>query len=185
MEKISFDYLIKTLRPRLRFLDGVSLSGGEPLLHSNLVDFLKELKFFGSLVRLKTNASRPKAIQLLIDRHLVDFYSIFIPGPFSIYKDIVNYHVNLNDVSLSIQMIRKSGIDHEFRVKAVPGLVEKPELIEIANYLVGAPRFVIERFEPEKSMDESFRELNPFPYKELVEMRDAVAHYFNETILEI
>ena len=184
MEKTSLDELVKTLRPRLGFLDGVSISGGEPLLHRDLVDFLKELRYQGSLISLKTNASRPKAIQILIDKHLVDFFSVFIPAPLSKYKEVVYYNIDIEEISKAIHIIRKSGIKHEFRVKPVPGIIGKPELMEIANMLIGAPRFVIERFEPEKSMDESLREVAPFSDEELYELRDSVAPYFNEVLVE-
>ena len=184
MEKTSLEELVKILRPRLGFLDGVSLSGGEPLLHRPLLDFLKELKFQGSLIRIKTNASRPKAIQILIDKHMVDFFSVFIPAPLSKYKKVVNYNIDVDEIASAIQIIRKSGINHEFRVKPVPGLIGKPELMEIANYLVGAPRFVIERFEPLKSMDVNYRDVKAFSDEALFEMRDSVAPYFNEAIVE-
>ena len=184
MPKTGLEEIVKTLKPRLGFLDGVSISGGEPLLHRDLLDMLKELKYQGSLVKINTNASRPKALQILIDKHLVDFFSVFIPAPLSRYKEVVNYNIDPEEVDSAIHMIRKSGLDHEFRVKPVPGLIETPELMEIANYLVGAPRFVIERFEPSRSMDEAYRGVEPFSDSELEEMRDAVAPYFNEAVVE-
>lgn len=184
MEKINQEELVKILRPRLGFLDGVSLSGGEPTLHRNLVDLLKELRFHGSQIRIKTNASRPKLIRILLDKKLVDYFSVFIPAPISKYKETVNYNIDLDEVEKAIHMIRKSGLDHEFRVKPVPGLIELPEVTEIANYLIGAPRFVLERFEPEKSMDEGYRGLSAFSVAELEEIRRSVAHYFNETLIQ-
>lgn len=184
MEKTGTDELLKILRPRLGFLDGVSFSGGEPLLHRGLVDLLKELKFNGSSVRLKTNASKPKTIEILLDKGLVDFFSIFMPAPLSKYKEVVNQGINLDEVVSSIHMIRKSGVNHEFRVKPVPGLIEKTEVVEIANYLVGAPRFVLERFEPENSMDEAYRDIKSFTEAELMEMKKTVAPYFNETEIQ-
>ncbi len=184
MEKTSMDELMRILHPRLGFLDGVSISGGEPLLHRGLIDLLKELKFNGSRVRLKTNASKLSVIRVLLDKHLVDFFSVFIPAPLSKYKATVNYSVDLDDVVSSIHMIRKSGLDHEFRVKPVPGLIGRDEVLEIANYLVGAPRFVIERFEPEKSMDTEYRKIKAFTEAELSEMREAVAPFFNETVIQ-
>jgi pyruvate formate lyase activating enzyme len=184
MEKISQEELVKILRPRLGFLDGVSLSGGEPTLHRNLVDLLKELKFHDSQIKIKTNASRPKLIRILLDKRLVDYFSVFIPAPLSKYKETVKYNVNTDEVEEAIQMIRKSGLGHEFRVKPVPGLIEKPEVQEIASYLIGAPRFVLERFDPVKSMDEEYRGLKSFSDTELEEMRLSIAHYFNETLIQ-
>lgn len=184
MPKTSQEDLVKTLRPRLGFLDGVSLSGGEPLLHRDLVAFLKEMRFQGAKIRIKTNASRPKLIQQLLDKHLVDYFSVFIPAPLSKYKEIANYNIELEEITQAIQLIRKSGLDHEFRVKPIPGVIDLPEVQELANYLIGAPRFVLERFEPEKSMDEAYRQLKPFSGDELEKMRQVIAPYFNETYIQ-
>jgi pyruvate formate lyase activating enzyme len=184
MEKTDPDEFVKMIRPRLGFLDGVSISGGEPLLHRELLDFLKDLKFNGSLVKINTNASKPKMIELLLEKDLVDYFSVFVPGPIGKYKKIVNYNIDVEDVENSIQMIRKSGLDHEFRVKPVPGIVDEPELLEIANYLVGAPRFIIEYFEPKKSMDSACRHLTPYTEEQLREMKRKIAPFFNETLIK-
>lgn len=185
MEKTSLEDLVQVLRPRLGFLDGVSIDGGEPLLHRGLVDFLKELKFQGSLVKLKTNASRPSLIQHLIDKHLVDYFSIFLPAPLNKYKEVVNYRIDTDDIVSAIQIIRKSGLSHEFRVKPVPGLMGEEELLEIANYLAGAPRFVIERFDPSKAMDEDYRGVKPYSESALSAFKALVSPYFNETVVQL
>jgi pyruvate formate lyase activating enzyme len=184
MKKTIPDELVDMLRPRLGFLDGVSVSGGEPLLHRGLIDLLKELKFNDSKVRIKTNASKPSVIHVLLDKHLVDFFSVFIPAPLDIYKETVNYDIDIDDVISSIHMIRKSGLDHEFKVKPVPGLIGRDEVMEIANFLVGAPRFVIERFAPEKAMDPKYRKTPAFTDSELQELRNSVAPFFNETVIQ-
>jgi pyruvate formate lyase activating enzyme len=184
MEKTTQEEIVKILRPRLGFLDGVSLSGGEPTLHRDLVDFLRELKFHGSEIKIKTNVSRPKVIQILLDKNLVDFFSVFMPAPISKYKETIRYNIDLEEVENAIQMIRRSGVDHEFRVKPVPGYIELPELMEIANYLVGAPRFVLERFDPASSMDDAYRGISAFSDNELEEMRQAISPYFNETAVQ-
>jgi pyruvate formate lyase activating enzyme len=184
MEKISLDEIIKALKPRLGFLDGVSITGGEPLLHRNIIDFLRELKSHGSLIKLKTNASRPNRIKILIDKNLVDFFSVFIPAPLSKYNDVVKYKIDKEKITSSIQMIRRSGISHEFRIKPVPSLIGMAEVKEIANYLVGAPRFVIERFNPEKSMEEDYRLFTNFSEKELNKIKNVVSPFFNEVIIE-
>jgi pyruvate formate lyase activating enzyme len=183
MEKFSLSEIIKTLRPRLGFLDGVALEGGEPLLHRGLIDLLQEFRFHGSMVKIKTNASKPKLVKILNDKNLVDYYSVFIPAPLSKYKDVVRYRIDTDDVISAIQMIRKSGINHEFRVKPVPGLIGKDELLEIANFLAGAPRFVIERFEPEMSMDPELRNFPIFSDHELKHLCNIVSPYFNEIVL--
>jgi len=184
MEKHGLEEIVKILRPRLGFLDGISISGGEPLLHRELIDFLKEIKYIGAKVQLKTNASRSKLVRVLIDKKLVDYFSVFIPAPFSAYKDVVNYDVDLDELFSSIRMIRRSNIDHEFRVKPVPGIIGRSELLEIAHYLVGSPRFVIEKFDPGKAMNPLYRSVKPYSSRELDDLRALVSPFFNEVLIQ-
>ena len=152
MPKVESDELTKVLRSRLRFLDGVALNGGEALLHRELGAFLREMRYQGAKVNLKTNASRPRAIKYVIDEKLVDYISVFVPAPFSKYLDVINYKQSLDEVKQAIQIIRKSSVPHEFTVKPVPGLIELDDVMEIVQFLSGSRRFVIERFDYEKVM---------------------------------
>lgn len=175
--------IVKLLRPRMGFLDGVSLGGGEPFLHRGLGSFLSEMRFQNIKVRIKTNASRSGAIKWVLDEELVDFLSVFIPAPLSKYADIVNYRIDPNDVKQSIQIIRKSNVPYEFRVKPVPGLVEKEDIIEIANTLSGSRRLVIERFDPSHTLDPVACGSETFSQSELEDIRDSASPYFGEVIL--
>jgi pyruvate formate lyase activating enzyme len=136
MPKIGMVEIVKLVRPRMGFLDGISLGGGEPFLHRGLGSFLSEMRFQNIKVRIKTNASRPRAVQYVLDEELIDYLSVFIPGPLSRYADIVNYKINVDDVKRSIQIIRKSSVPYEFRVKPIPGLVEKVPLIYLTQRYV-------------------------------------------------
>lgn len=183
MPKIGMTEIVKLLRPRMGFLDGVSLGGGEPFLHRGLGSFLSEMRFQNIKVRIKTNASRSGAIKWVLDEELVDFLSVFIPAPLSKYADIVNYRIDPNDVKQSIQIIRKSNVPYEFRVKPVPGLVEKEDIIEIANTLSGSRRLVIERFDPSHTLDPVACGSETFSQSELEDIRDSASPYFGEVIL--
>ncbi len=183
MPKIGFDEVAKVLHSRLRFLDGVSLSGGEALLHRELGAFLKEMRFQGVKVKIKTNASRPRAIKYAIDEKLVDYISVFIPAPFSKYLEVINYKQSLDEVKQAIQIIRKSMIPHEFTVKPVPGLIELDDILEIVQYLSGSRRFVIERYDPSSVLDPSRCGSDVFSEIELNQMLDAVRPYFGEVHL--
>jgi pyruvate formate lyase activating enzyme len=180
MEKISLSDIIKTLHPRLGFLDGVVFEGGEPLLHKGIIDFLKELKFLGSLVKIKTNASKPKLLQILIDKKLVDYYSIFLPAPISKYKEIVKHRVDPKDIISAIKKVRRSGVNYEFRVKPVPGLIGESELLEIANLFTGSPRLIIERFIPRLSMDPTLRNYQRFSLSDLKSFSKILSPYFQQ-----
>ena len=183
MPKIGMVEIVKLVRPRMGFLDGISLGGGEPFLHRGLGSFLSEMRFQNIKVRIKTNASRPRAIQYVLDEELIDYLSVFIPGPLSRYSDIVNYRINVDDVRRSIQIVRKSNIPYEFRVKPVPGLVEKEDILEIANTLSGSRRLVIERFDPAHTLDPTVCGSEAFSLSELEDIRDSASPYFGEVIL--
>ena len=183
MPKIEMGEIVKLLRPRMGFLDGISLDGGEPFLHRGLGSFLSEMRFQNIKVRIKTNASRPRAIQYVLGEKLIDYISVFMPGPLSRYADIVNYKINVDDVRRSIQIIRKSNIPYEFRVKPVPGLVEKEDVLELANTLSGSRRLVIERFNPTHTLDPKVCGSEVFSESELEDIRDSVSPYFGEVIL--
>jgi len=183
MPKIGVDEIVKLLRPRMGFLDGVSLDGGEPFLHRGLGSFLSEMRFQDIKVRIKTNASRPRAIQYVLDKRLVDYLSVFIPGPLSTYRDIVNYRVDPNDVRRSIQIVRKSNVPYEFRVKPVPGIVEQEDILEIANTLSGSRRLVIEQFDPTRVLDPMVCGSEVFSQSELEDIRDTASPYFGEVFL--
>ncbi len=185
MPKIGSDELTKVLRSRLRFLDGVALSGGEALLHRELGSFLREMRYQGAKVNIKTNASRPRAIKYVIDEKLVDYISVFVPAPFSKYLDVINYKQSLDEVKQAIQVIRKSSVPHEFRVKPVPGLIELDDVMEIAQYLSGSRRLVIERFDPSSILDPSRCGSDVFSEVELNQILDAVRPYFGEVHLAL
>jgi pyruvate formate lyase activating enzyme len=148
-----------------------------------LGSFLSEMRFQNIKVRIKTNVSRPQAIQWVLEEDLVDYLSVFIPGPLSRYEEIVNYRINVDDVRRSIQIIRKGKVPYEFRVKPVPGLVEKKDILEIANTLSGSRRLVIERFNPAHILDPEVCGSDVFSPSELEDIRDSASPYFGEVVL--
>lgn len=173
------------IRPRLGFIDGVSLVGGEALLHRELGNFLREMRYQGIKVNIKTNVSRPRAIKYVIDEKLVDYISVFIPAPFSKYLEVVNYNQSIDEVKQAIQIVRKSPIPHEFTVMPVPGLIELEDIMEIVNYLSGSRRLVIERYDPTTVLDRSRCGEDVFSEIELQQILDAVKPYFGEAHLAL
>jgi pyruvate formate lyase activating enzyme len=185
MPKIGMGEITHVLRSRLRFLDGVTLNGGEAILHRELGAFLREMRFQGAKVNIKTNASRPRAIQYVIEENLVDYIRVFIPAPFSKYLEVINYKQNLDEVKRAIQIIRKSSVPNEFSVKPIPGLVEQSDVLEIARFLSGSRRLVIERFDPSSVLDPSRCGSDVYSDEELNEISESVRPYFGEVHLSL
>ncbi len=180
MEKITVGDLLESLYPRVGFLDAVTLTGGEPLLHKGLPDFLREVKLLGLDVKLDTNASKPNALRRVIQKRLVDYLSVHVVAPLGRYKEVSRSRVQVEMVRDSIKMVRRSGVPHEFTVTPVPGILGSEDILEIFRMLAGSRRLVIKRFNPGDSMDPSLKDAEPYSGVELEALRDVAATYFSE-----
>ena len=124
MPKVTEDEVIAFLHPRLGFLDGVCLTGGESTIHRELPAFLERLKSIGCFVKLDTNGSHPRRLGHVIGRRLVDYVAMDVKVPLKRYIKAVGYRITAEELLDSIQLIRRSGADYEFRTTVVPGIVD-------------------------------------------------------------
>ncbi len=185
MPKMPEDKIIEFLHPRLGFLDGVCVTGGEPTIHRELPKFLGRLKSIGSLVKLDTNGSRPKALAYVMEKGLVNYIALDVKVPLGRYEETVRYRVKPEGLKETIKLIRRSGVDHEFRTTVVPGLLDGDDLEEIAMTLAGSKRYVLQQFRPGKTLCPDFKDVKPYSEAEMRQFRDRVAPYFAETRLRL
>ena len=185
MPKVPEDKIIEFLHPRLGFLDGVCVTGGEPTIHRELPKFLGRLKSIGSLVKLDTNGSRPKALAYVMEKGLVNYIALDVKVPLGRYEETVRYRVKPEGLKETIKLIRRSGVDHEFRTTVVPGLLDGDDLEEIAMTLAGSRRYVLQQFRPGKTLCPDFKDVKPYSEAEMRQFRDRVAPYFAETGLRL
>lgn len=103
------------LESRKNQLDAVVITGGEPTLQSDLIEFIKKVKAMGFLVKLDTNGSNPKVLEQIINQKLVDFIAMDIKAPFDKYNLVCCVPINIENIKTSIDLIKNSGIDFLFR----------------------------------------------------------------------
>ena len=103
------------LQRRQGTLEGVVVSGGEPTLQTDLIPFMSRLKEMGYKTKLDTNGSRPEVLRELIDKKLVDFIAMDLKAPFEKYVDITGVEVNSTVLQQSMDLIRQSGLEYQFR----------------------------------------------------------------------
>jgi len=103
------------LESRKNQLDAVVITGGEPTLQPDLIEFIKKIKSMGFLVKLDSNGSNPKVLEQVINQKLVDFIAMDIKAPFDKYNLVCCVPININDITKSIDLIKNSGIDFLFR----------------------------------------------------------------------
>ena len=184
MENIPVEELLESLYPRAGFLDAVTLTGGEPLLHRGLPDFLREIKRLGLDVKLDTNVSKPRMLRRVMERRLVDYLSVHVVAPMGRYRDVSKSRVRVEAVRNGIHMVRRGGVPHEFTLTPVPGIHGIGDIQEVSRMLAGSRRLVIKRFNPDECMDQSLRGSEPYGDAELGALRDAAAPYFSEVEIE-
>jgi pyruvate formate lyase activating enzyme len=181
--KISEKEFFIFLESRKGLLDGICLTGGEPLIQPDLIDFVKKIKQDGFLVKLDTNGSQPEKLEKLFQKNLLDFVAMDIKSSPAKYSQAIGRPVNLEDIKKSIELTRTSGIDYEFRTTVVPTIIDRKEIKKIGQWLKGAKKFALQQFRTEKTLDKSWQKIRPYSDEKLKEMFKIAQSYFEKVEL--
>jgi len=155
---MSEEKLLTTIEEKKDWIDGVVITGGEPTLHEDLPKLIKKIKDFGLLVKLDTNGSNPKMLKELIDKKFIDYIAMDIKAPLDDYKKVIQNDYNAKDILESIELIKSSGIDYEFRTTILPNLINEKDILKIGYLLEGSELLVLQNFRNEKTLDKDFEE---------------------------
>jgi pyruvate formate lyase activating enzyme len=166
-EDIAEEEFLEWLERNKKWVDGVCITGGEPTIHKDLPEFIEKIKSRGFRVKLDTNGSNPEMIETLIKRGLVDYIAMDVKNTFEKYSESCGVDVNIEAIKKSIELI-KNFANHEFRTTVVPTLHEKEDILKIASMLQGAKVYYLQTFSPQKTLDEKFQKILPYP-KEFME----------------
>ena len=134
------------LTRRRGILDGVCVTGGEPLLQPDLTDFLRQVKAMGYAIKLDTNGSLPDRLAAVLDTGLVDYVAMDVKSSPAGYPLAVGGEADPAVYDRSIRLLWESGIPHEFRTTAVKGLHTPADFEAIGRWLAGTGRYFIQRF---------------------------------------
>ena len=197
--KISEKYFFDFLKKRKGLLEGVCLTGGEPTLNKDLPQFIKKIRKLGFLIKLDTNGSNPKMLKKLIGgklakrdslssltslpqsgSSLIDYVAMDIKAPLNAknYNKATGIKNDLKKIKKSIEIIKKSGLDYEFRTTVVPGIHIEKDIIQIAKDISPAKRYYLQNFRPEKTLDPDFVKIKPYSKEYLSEIQKTIAPFF-------
>ncbi len=157
-------------------LDAVEITGGEPTLQRDLIDFMSKLKKFGYLVKLDSNGSKPEIISEAIEREIVDYIAMDVKAPLERYREITNSRVDPAKIEHSIELIMSSGLNYEFRTTVVKSQLGERDILEIGRLIRDSKRYILQKFVPVKVLDKKFLDEVEVVYTddELEYLRDAV-----------
>jgi pyruvate formate lyase activating enzyme len=174
-EKEVFDFLEK----QKKWIDALIISGGEPLLHKDLPEFIKKIKRMGYLVRIYTNGTNPDMLKELIDNKLIDSIAMDIKAPLNeeSYEKVTNVKGMVEKVKDSIELITNSSIDNEMRSTVLPSLHSKEDIIEMAKSIRRAKMYCLQQFRSEKTLDPKFKNCKAFTQEELEIIKEECNKY--------
>ena len=137
------------LKKRIGLLDGVCITGGEPLLQNGIEAFMRRAKELGFLVKLDTNGFFPERLEAILSEKLADYVAMDIKSSEEGYGAAVgieNIDGGFARVKRSIDVLRGSGIDYEFRTTAVKGLHTKEDIEAIGEWLCGEKKYFLQMY---------------------------------------
>lgn len=156
-EEIKEQDVMNFLKEKKGFLDGVCISGGEPTINRDLPDFIKKIKGLGYSVKLDTNGTNPQMLKQLIDSKLVDYIAMDIKAPKEKYDSVAKVKTNTSSIQKSIDIIKNSAVDYEFRMTVPPKTFDESDFVEIANWMKDAKRFYLQPFRGVKTLEKKFQ----------------------------
>lgn len=140
------DEVLEYLAKRRGILDGVCVTGGEPLLQLDLEDFLRQVKEMGYAVKLDTNGTLPRRLAAVLATKLVDYVAMDIKSSPDGYAAATGTDADVSAVSDSLSILRDSGIPFELRTTAVRGLHTEADFAAIGEWIGEVPAYFIQRF---------------------------------------
>lgn len=178
------DYFLSFLDSRRNWLEGICISGGEPLLHQDLEILLSLIKERDLLVKIDTNGSFPSRLEELIQKRLVDYVAMDVKASLERYDEVVHSKVKTEDIVRSVEIIKKSDLDYVFRTTVVPGLVGSDDVMEIGQLLNGAKIFQIQQFIPINTIDTYYNQIIPYSKQDILTFAKIAQPYFEEVRVE-
>jgi len=128
-ENIIFGYLAKQKEK----IEGVVITGGEPTIHKKLPEFISKIKTRGFLVKLDTNGSNPIMLKILFEEKLLDFVAIDIKTELDNYAEMCGVNINPDIISESINLIKESSVERQFRITLLKGIHNTAQIARIEN----------------------------------------------------
>ncbi|MBO4573654.1 MAG: anaerobic ribonucleoside-triphosphate reductase activating protein [Clostridia bacterium] len=157
-------------------LDGVAITGGEPLMQKDIASFIAEIKAMGFLVKLDTNGTFPDKLDAILKEGNVDYVAMDIKNSLLKYaKTVAVPKLDTALIKKSVKIIKDSGVDYEFRTTVTHEDFEKSDFEEIGKLISGAKRYYLQAF---KDSGNLIAEGNTAETKEVMEEYKRIAEKY-------
>jgi pyruvate formate lyase activating enzyme len=140
MPPLGRDAVMNFLESRKAWLDGITVTGGEPSVIPGLASILADLRTLGLPIKLDTNGQRPEVVAELLGARLVDVFAVDVKGPYAKYPELTGGGVSAEKAQEHMSAIFSMAEQHPnqfyFRTTRVPILTDTD--MEIARELLPA-----------------------------------------------
>lgn len=171
------------LKTRVGKLDAVVITGGEPCLQQGLAEFIVEVKSLGFLVKLDTNGSFPDLLKKMLDAKLIDYVAMDIKAPIEKYSEVACCKIDTSNILKSIDLLKNSGIDYEFRTTVVNSQLLLEDFEKIGELINGAPKYYLQKFVPTKILNEKFLEQETYTDEEFKQIAVGLNQYVSNVFV--
>ena len=175
------DEVVEALLERKHFVDSIVVTGGEPTIHDGLPGFLARLKERGFNVKLDTNGFKPDVLRSCLSS--LDYVAMDVKTSPEKYSELGAS--SIEPLVESIEIIKSSGVDYEFRCTSVPGFVEAETIREMGELVKGAKRFVFQQFRPEKTLDPVYYDVKPHSDEHIRVLGEIMEEFIAVVVLKV
>lgn len=173
--------VLSYLESRKGILEGVCITGGEPLLQPDLPDLLRRIRGMGYAVKLDTNGSDPGALERLLRDGLCDYVAMDIKSAPEHYESATGAAIPADRFLASVKVLAGSGVDHEFRTTLVRGIHTLSDMDGIGRLLSGEKKYFLQGFVDSGNLIGTG--LGPFSPAQMLEFLRRIRHYIPEASL--
>ena len=177
--EIANEDIFDFLKTRNKVLDGVCITGGEPLLHKGIRAFIERVRGLGLKVKLDTNGSNFEALKQLVEDKLVDYVAMDIKNSKEKYAMTIGLQsYDLSEIEKSVSYLLEEHVDYEFRTTVVKQFHEVSDIEKIGEWIKGAKRYYLQNFEDHGTCIQNG--LGEVGLEMLEEMKQALRPYVKE-----
>jgi len=117
-------------------------------------------------------------LKKLITNKLIDYVALDIKAPKEKYNLVCGKRVGVKNIEKSIEILKDSNIDFEFRTTVTPIILEKDDILRIARWIGPAKKYYLQNFRPEKTIDPKFEKIKPYLQEYLLEIQKVISPFF-------
>lgn len=184
LSDISPQVVLDYLQQRKGKITGLVVSGGEPCLWPELPEFLHRIRQLGFHIKLDTCGYLPDILSDLLRKNLLDMIAMDIKAPPAKYWQLAGLeNLDLGRINDSIAIIRGSDIPYEFRTTVVNDWITKEDIAEIADWLAGSQRYVLQQFRAQDCLNPALNQIFPYPVHVLIEMQAIASRKIDQVFL--